>query len=185
MRGKRLVKPVKQWRKLLAVLVGIAALVFLCTPVATQTAHAVVAALVQVVNTVGVQDIDNPARAPYGQFFETEWTPIQTDVLVTTVPAGKRLVIEYISYLTSSHGTDEFAGGFIRKGFYETNAAIVLEVHPPHASFNLGDSTQQDGSQMVKAYFDPGTEIWLRVFHTTNNMRALLLTLNGYYVNVP
>jgi len=139
-------------------------------------------AVAQAVRAALVRDVDNPALAPYRQYFEVSWTALQDDVLVTTVPAGKRLVIEHLSYRTGSTGNDEFTAGMLRNGYYLTNAAILLEVHPPHASWNGVGYTEQDGSQAVKAYFEPGTEIWLRIFHNTNNSRYLELTLNGYYV---
>ena len=142
-------------------------------------------AIAQAVKAALVRDADNPALAPYRQFFQYNWTALQGDSLVTTVPAGKRLVIEYVSYRSGADGGDQLTSAELRNGYYEDNGAIYFEIHPPHTGWQTPfepNYSEQDGSQMVKAYFEPGTEVWLRTQHSTNNSRWINLTVNGYFV---
>jgi hypothetical protein len=162
------------WKRLLKFaalpLVVLALVAFTHTEVAAQVKAAL------------VRDIDTPALSPFRAVLDFSWIALQEDKLLTTVPAGKRLVIEHLSYRTLSTGGDQFVAGVLKIGYFGFNPEVYLQINPPHASWNGAAWSEQDGSQPVKAYFDAGTEVWLVVHHNTNNTRYLTLVATGYYV---
>src|SRR5215469_8628130 len=88
--------------RMIAGAVGIAALIALVTP---KTAHALVATMVQVVNTatnpVQTVDTEKLARIPYQSSYRTTTCTGLTNCFFsfTAAPAGYRLVVENLSGL--------------------------------------------------------------------------------------
>lgn len=127
-----------------------------------------------------VRDIDAPALAPFSGAIEYSSTILNDQRLLITVPAGKRLVIEHISYYTASTTGDQFVFGALRRGQFGP-LAIVLEVNAPHAAASTG-FTIQDGSMPVKLYFEAGEEVWVSASHNTGSSRNFRLMAQGHYV---
>jgi hypothetical protein len=149
---------------------------FIFAVVAPKAAHAVTAGLVQVVNTsanpVPNRDQDNPAQQPF-QFLAqpdtrgTGQNQVETDF---NVPAGKRLVIEYVSAgIAAGTGrvtVETIAGGNLAAWYFLSQAS------PP--------STR--GFFPTTIYADPGTPV--RIFVDGTNTQADV-ELSGHFVNIP
>lgn len=108
-----------------------------------------------------VRDIDAPALSPFRAGVDFDLAFGSDQRLLTTVPAGKRLVIEHISYFSGGDSGDQLTFGGVRNSQLSP-FVLFLEIHPPHAG---QFSTFQDGSQPVKAYFEAGEEIWVAASH--------------------
>lgn len=127
-----------------------------------------------------VRDIDTPALAPFRANIEYPMCCINDQRRVVTVPAGKRLVVEHISFYSSAQTGDEIIFGALRNGQFGS-LVVVFELHPPHVSASSG-FTIQEGSQPVKAYFEPGDDVWVSVSKSTGLSRNVQVQVNGYFV---
>ena len=129
--------------------------------------------------TVAVRNIDGPLepfRALYRAKFLLE--PGSAYDLLYTVPAGKRLVIEHISFLSEGWSSGELEYVSLvteREGV--TEGEFYCDIHPPYAGFN------QTGSQSVKVYVEAGEDIYLRV-HATTADRNFRVTIYGYLITL-
>jgi hypothetical protein len=144
--------------------------------IAPKAAHAVTAALVQVVNTsanpVPNRDQDNPAQQPF-QFLAqpdtvgTGQTQAETDI---TVPAGKRLVLEYVSAgIAAGNGqvaVETVAGGSLAAWYF---------IAQPSPVFTRGFFP-------TRIYADPGSTVSVHVFGANTQADV---ELSGHYVNIP
>ena len=141
---------------------------------------------VQVGNTpnspLSVRGIDNPA-----------WQPFQRELAVLglfgfpviTVPAGKRLVIEFVSM--SAVAPASCLAPVLEIITTAGSGRAYHRIAIPD-SVSVGQRTFYVGSKLVRLYADPGTEIELRsIFFNggciTAEYRAVNLT--GYFVDVP
>lgn len=106
-----------------------------------------------------VRDVDTPSLSPFRAGLSFGFTSINEQRLLTTVPAGKRLVIEHVSYWGYLPTGKSFVFAALRTGQVGP-LAVILEIHPPHESATP-EFTIQDGSFPVKAYFDAGDEVWI------------------------
>jgi hypothetical protein len=126
-----------------------------------------------------VRDLDNPARQPF--HFTQE---LRLQDVPFTVPAGKLLVIEFVS---GSVHVPDFAHFRDRKSFpivftnsSEPESTIywvvgdIIEVHPGSFSYGI--------SQTVRIYGSPGTVVDLLPLRTSISYG--LLTISGYFVDV-
>lgn len=129
-----------------------------------------------------VRDIDTPALAPFTASVDYTLCCLNDQRLLTTVPAGKRLVIDHISYYSAGEaaGGDELIFGALRNGQFGP-LMVILEIHPPHASAT-SSFTIQDGSQPVKAYFEAGQEVWVSASHNTGGARSLQMRVTGHFI---
>lgn len=127
-----------------------------------------------------VRDIDTPSLAPFRAAVDYQLSYLNDQRLLTTVPAGKRLVIEYISYWSGGATGDQMVYGSLRNGQYGPEM-VMLEIHPPHASADSA-FTIQDGSQPMKAYFEAGEQVWVSVSHNTSGFRDIRLQAFGHYI---
>ena len=131
-----------------------------------------------------VRDVDNPALQPFRGNLGYTLNSINQQALVTTVPAGKRLVIEHISWIgTGSPGSGtQIIFGSLRTSEF---GAIVehLQINPPHLSATSSLSLQ-DGSQSGPVYFEPGEEVWLSVSKSNGGFADIRVNLYGYYITL-
>jgi hypothetical protein len=127
-----------------------------------------------------VRDIDTPALAPYRATVEFSLCCINDQRRLITVPVGKRLVLEHISYYSAGQTGDELIFGAFRNGQFGP-MVVNFEIRPPHASAASG-FTIQDGAMPVKAYFEPGDDVWLSVSHNSGVSRTIQVQVNGYFV---
>lgn len=129
-----------------------------------------------------VRDIDTPALAPFRATVDYPLCCINDQRKVITVPAGKRLVLEHMSYYSSGQTGDELIFVAVRHGQFGPLVA-TLDVHPAHVSAASG-FVIQEASSLVKAYFEPGDEVWVSVSHSSGAARNVQMQINGYYVTL-
>ncbi|HXK01418.1 MAG TPA: hypothetical protein VMS37_03385 [Verrucomicrobiae bacterium] len=99
---------------------------------------------------------------------------------MTTVPAGKRLVIEYVSWNSFTTTGDEIVFGGLQSGSGGVFLA-QLKINPTHASISSGFKLQ-GGSQVLKLYFEAGEQVWVNASHIGTGTAHLQLLASGYYV---
>jgi hypothetical protein len=144
--------------------------------VTPRAAHAITAALVQVVNTsanpIPNRDQDNPAQQPF-QFLaqpDTRGTGTNRAETDINVPAGKRLVIEYVSAgIAAGNGSvsvETTAGGSQAAWYFIDQAAPVFT----------------RGFFPTRIYADPGSTVSVTVFGANTQADV---ELSGHYVNIP
>lgn len=144
---------------------------------------------VVVVNTaaepVPARDVDNPAREPFQRFLvgQVDDGEINAgDSVSFSVPAGKRLVIEYVSLLGVVPAgqklrvkIDAFAGG---PGSHQLTLSN-------EGSFQAGRDDYK-ASHLTRIYADPGTDVFLRVArNSTSGVAGINASVSGYLVDVP
>lgn len=127
-----------------------------------------------------VRDVDAPALSPFRATVNYQLCCLNDQRLLTTVPAGKRLVIEHISYLSFGPTGDQLVYAALRAGQFGP-VHLVMGVNPLHASAS-SSFTIQDASQPVRAYFEAGEEVWVSASHNTGGNRQFELHVAGYYV---
>jgi hypothetical protein len=127
-----------------------------------------------------VRDVDTAALAPVSFSVEYTLCCINDQRLVTTVPAGRRLVIDHISYYTSGTSSDQMVFGGLRAGQYGP-VRLILEVNPPHVSAATS-FTIQDGAQPVATYFEAGEDVWVSVSHSTGGTRTIQFAISGHLI---
>ena len=126
-----------------------------------------------------VRDIDTPALAPFQGEANMIFSTLNTQQLLTTVPAGKRLVVEHVSFLYGGNSGAQLVFLGLRKGQFG-NTELYTQIQPPHASITPGISIQ-DGSEPVKAYFEAGDEVWVSASYTGGSAN-IDVQVSGYYV---
>jgi hypothetical protein len=126
-----------------------------------------------------VRDVDTPALQPFRAQSSFSLIAVNTQQLVTTVPAGKRLVIEYISWNAANTGSTQVVFAALRSsqfGAVQQN----FQINPPHASATPG-FTLQDGSIPVRVYFEAGEEVWASVSGNSPGP-TISMQLQGYII---
>jgi hypothetical protein len=132
-----------------------------------------------------VRDVDNPARQP----FETNQNCSPSGgalgcQMSFTVPAGKRLVIEYAS-MHASIPAGEVAELAIGTTVAGTFVEHVLPLTPPSMPFAAGGLVARVG-QVVRLYADPGTVIFLNVGRSgVGTPTNFSVSISGHLVDVP
>lgn len=128
-----------------------------------------------------VRDVDAPALTPFRTGVTFSITGVNSSRLLTTVPVGKRLVIEHISYWGFSSTGTTFVFAALRTGEFGPMRSI-LEIRPPHASAT-SSFTIQDASLPVKAYFEAGEQVWVTVSKSSGSGDASIeVTVQGHLV---
>jgi hypothetical protein len=129
-----------------------------------------------------VRDADNPARQPFNQQFTISLQDGEYGKASDSfqVPAGKRLVIEFVSVsvqLPTGQGPGaSFAGIDIPlvKGLYSVFSTDFFT-----------------GNQLMRLYIEPGASIAGSLFrsangsYATSGAAACSIAVSGYYVNLP
>ena len=131
----------------------------------------------------GRAPFDTPALQPVRSTTDVNFDFINEQRLVTTVPAGKRLVIEHISYTaTMPTGTQLVFAGLRSQEFGTFHE--IIQINPPHVSAS-SSFVLHDASLNVRTYFEPGEEVWL-AFSTSNGaaFRSIRVTVAGLFVNL-
>ncbi len=131
-----------------------------------------------------VRDVDNPARQP----FETNQSCSAGGALGCqlsfTVPAGKRLVIEYAS-MHASIPVGEVAELSIVTSVAGTFVEHVLPLTPPSVPFAAGGLVARVG-QVVRLYADPGTVVFVNVGRSgVGSPTNFSVSISGHLVDVP
>lgn len=127
-----------------------------------------------------VRDQDNPALAPFTGSAQFIFTAINTQQVITTVPAGKRLVITNLTYLSGNAGSVQLVFLGLRAGSFGP-ILHVFQINPPHASVTPG-ITIQDGGTPIVAYFEAGQDVVVSASVTSPNSGNISVYLTGYYI---
>jgi hypothetical protein len=136
--------------------------------------------------TVLVQSRDEPARQPFQRFgsFEIE-APAFGGNDSFTVPAGKRLVIEYVSFrsniLTGANQIVSFSLG------NQGGGSIGGFGFVPQTTIDSAVSTTgYIAHESLRAYCDPGTNVSITAIrNSTVGSDTVSYTITGFFVNVP
>ena len=129
-----------------------------------------------------VRDVDAPALAPVTLRRELNFTAVNNQALLTTVPAGKRLVIDHVSYFSAGQTIGELIFLGLRIGEFGPNV-LYAEINRPHVSAD-SNLNIQDGSHPAKAYFEAGQEVWLTASRNNSSFRSVSVVFTGYYVTL-
>ena len=136
---------------------------------------------------VWVRDVDSarqPLQAQY-DFEINEGSYGWAGLTALTVPAGKRLVLEYVSFrLTIPQGQNPQDGLTIEV----TNGGKLVQywLVPPTYSGTLGNTYVYVSSEPVTLYGDPGTTVGVGASRSALTGTARVrVSLSGYLVNVP
>jgi hypothetical protein len=164
-----------------------------------KTAHGVVAALVQVVNTpaspVPIQDIDAGAHAPYQ--ISQGFGPIATSLPCVTitlysVPVStppKRFAIETVTFEADSESTDNGAtldlstvsgGAGATHRFGTTPVPYTASIFPTKFAAHWYLSNPS-----VRLYADPGTNIVATECVAFSAINIPTVSISGHFVNLP
>lgn len=147
---------------------------------------------VNVVNTPTIQDIDNPAKQPFQAWESTGWVDGNCDgqVILTTVPAGKRLVIEHVSV----EGTllHELGHHLVEAHIETTVGGIPVPHHLSVMNYSTG-LAECSGNDIVvgvgemRFYADPGTVVYGFAARdsASGNNDSFAFSISGYFVDCP
>ncbi len=128
---------------------------------------------------VAVKGADEPARQAVSFFKGCISNGAQTCSTSFTVPAGKELVIEYVSVSCFGFGSPN--------PIYSTITTTAGGATPPYY-ISRGEATAFTNSFInsvpVKIYADPSTTVTLTGFQVGNGSN-FQFSLSGHYVNVP
>ena len=131
------------------------------------------------------RDVDNAARQPFQRFLVDQINPGESNAgsrISFTVPEGKRLVIEYVSFI-----------GVVPTG---QKLRVKVDAHAggigSHHLTLTNEGTFQGGTEDVKAsqlthfYADPGTDVFIGVArNSVNGTVGINASVSGYLVDVP
>jgi hypothetical protein len=148
---------------------------------------------VAVQGTTQISDVDRPARQPFqrqGVFF------IDTNALAGAdrieIPAGKRLVLEYVAMTTNPRvETDDGISLFMIArcatcwpGVADPGVPLRILLHNQGTTLN-GQFTALVGSQEIRLYADPGTTLSVvaQRDHVTGSSLFVNYTLVGHFVD--
>jgi hypothetical protein len=129
-----------------------------------------------------VRDVDTPALKPFRAATSLSVDQyLNEQVLVTTVPAGQRLVIETISWSAGVMGDGQLIFGGLRSGQFGP-VYCYLPINPRHASAGGNGVYLQDGSVSVKLYFEAGEQVWFTASRQNNVSVYVDVAVQGYFV---
>ncbi len=143
-------------------------------------------ALVKVLNTAAipvlVRDVDNAARHAFQAqvVVSLSATTARNSAAITTVPAGKRLVIEYVSVLASGPTGQRYQASIgVRQG---TTAGLYFLALSPQGTFDFND--QLIAGQPTRLYSDAGTSVGVELVRSATASTAFgIFTISGYLVD--
>jgi hypothetical protein len=122
-----------------------------------------------------VRDVDNPARQPFQKAL------FGGDSFVA--PAGKRLVIEYVSVRGSGAAND--GNGFMQADISTTTNGEFASHRIPLTQDRVQDTHFYEGAESTRIYADPGTPVQFSVaFQSTTGLFSRA-TVSGYLVDLP
>ena len=130
---------------------------------------------VNVANTVPTTDLDSPDQQPFQYTLSPSSITSNSATDSYTVPAGKRVVIDYYSAQLTQYP----AGGY---GYLYLITTVggntsYYKILPPQ-------STTVPTNQLTKIYADPGTAISALVVQSSGSSSGANVNLSGHYVTV-
>jgi hypothetical protein len=132
---------------------------------------------------IPVSDIDNPARQPIQQLFNFSFDPTQgTNGQSFVVPAGKRLVIEYVSAAIA------LEMGLIVDAVVTTTVNGIEGGHhliPTSMGPAWGFPLSYLISKEIRVYADPGTKVQFSITDNLTGNGGAWGTISGYLITIP
>lgn len=126
-----------------------------------------------------IRDLDNPARQPFRAL-----TTVNNAILAT-VPAGKRLVIEFASGFVQINSFANVSGlPAIILNIKHAGTLVFLHEIPPQLTYSIVNGTVYVMSQPVRMYVDAGDELQV-TFPSGSGLLAARVSVTGYFVDVP
>jgi hypothetical protein len=130
-----------------------------------------------------VRDADNGALEPFRVRIEIAISSLTQSVDLVTVPAGKRLVIEHVSWSASVPTGQQI----IFAGLNDQNGNMIAFLNIPVPIVSLSPSFQvQTSSESVKIYLNPGEVVRFSSSITSYQPVTpnLQVVVHGYYVTL-
>jgi hypothetical protein len=134
---------------------------------------------------VQVQDVDNPAFQPFQrEFIFTFPAGFLGDNEDFTVPAGKRLVIEFVSFRYHIPAGQTPALNFLQIGNVSYYFSMTQQAaNQPHTD---GPQDLWVGTSPTRLYVNPGVNLRVAVRKNSAVGTGLgSVSISGYYVNAP
>ncbi len=130
-----------------------------------------------------VRNVDTPALQPFRGIVDYNFTSLNDQRLITTVPAGKRLAIENISWNAGNPSSQQIVFAGLRTSQFGLFVQHI-EINPPHTAATSG-LVLQDGSSNVTLYFEPGEEVWISASKSSGAASANLhVNMHSYFVTL-
>ena len=130
-------------------------------------------------NPVIIQNRDSTARNPYySENFCNQPTNGYCLIDLTTVPAGMRLVIEYVTVLNQMPAAGTITSMDLRK-----KGTNVIVAFLPTAANPV--NTNYTTSEKILAYFDAGETPEVLTFTNSAAGFTSIATVSGYLINIP
>jgi hypothetical protein len=130
-----------------------------------------------------VRDVDNGALEPFRVRVEIAFSALGQSVDLVTVPAGKRLVVEHISWSASVPTGQQI----IFAGLNDQYGNMIAFLNIPGPIVSLSPSFQiQSSSETVKIYLNPGEVVRFSASITSYQPVTpnLQVVVQGYYVTL-
>lgn len=139
-------------------------------------------AIAQAVEAALFRDADNPALQPFQAFTSGRvWGAGRHPAIITHVPEGKRLVIEYVSTWITDYGSAHYV---LEVNTFRDGRAIRHMV-PLVQQVNNSTWTDYIAGQPVKLYADPDTDVVVAVQRTGYREASDISTaISGHLVNL-
>ena len=167
-------------RKLKTFMLPVAALLLLSLAAGIFTAGP---ALAQVIRAALTKNADDMGRAPFrfttGPFFPNTSS---ADINVTTVPAGKRLVIKHINGIYVSDPTNPISRHWLGRDSVD-DELYSLRIEPQNYITTAGDLIYSF-NQPLDAIFEPGEPVNVRVRFQHGQPLRVVVTVTGYLVDL-
>ena len=143
-----------------------------------------------------VRDLDNAARQPFQAELASQDIPTIQELntfQLASVPAGKRLVIEHVSFRVAGGELpppENRPAALHAVAYLETTADGVRGRHELSVDrLDLGRLNRNlaVASQPIRAYADPASQVFIRIAGASEVSDALLvhLAISGHCVDVP
>jgi hypothetical protein len=97
------------------------------------------------------------------------------------VPAGKRLVIEYVNFAAISTRPDAIDYVLLKVKSGDDQAGVIL----PLESRSRGEGAIWSSAHMTKLYADANTNVEVFVERLTLGVEAATMTISGYLIDMP
>ena len=134
---------------------------------------------------LSVRDVDNPARRAVQATASCglESSELSCTATIFSVPANKRLVIEYFSERILVPEGQVARVGILTK--LASDELVLHAVYTPASEFSLGLGSIWTGQQ-VKIYADAETEVLVRGSRSSSSgQAAFFFTISGHLVDIP
>jgi hypothetical protein len=142
---------------------------------------------VNVVNTPTVSDADNPARQPFQALAGGEFTQPVFVITLTTIPTGKRLIIEHVSVVGETLTGKKMIGASIGVALQNVNngSHVYHSLTVSAQGSNVFGEDIYTASGQIRLYGDPGTQVYGVAVSDNAVGSHVSFSISGYLVDVP